>query len=84
MKNEIQSNIPPVQPLSLSPIPVSPSNNWSKILLFIILGLMTVAGLVFIGIEVGRGQALNQRLVAIQPTVLQTYINVMEENLSLA
>lgn len=71
MENEIQQNIPPVQPLpqTSNPIPTQPSTNWSKILLFTVLGLVVVAGSVFASIQIGKTQTSNQQPIATQPTV---------------
>lgn len=66
MDNQIQPNIPPIQPMPQTPI--TPSANWSKILLFILLGLIVFAGSVFIGIQIGRSQIFNQPPITIQPT----------------
>lgn len=58
MENEVQSNIPPAQPLS--EVPVLPKKNWLKILLFILIGLVVIAGSVFVGIQIGKRQIPTQ------------------------
>lgn len=70
MENEIQPNIPPVQPLPQTPVP--PTINWKRIVLFILLGLVVIAVSVFIGIQIGRNQVSSQQPVAIQPTATPT------------
>ncbi|RJQ38497.1 hypothetical protein C4559_01770 [Candidatus Microgenomates bacterium] len=78
MENEIQSNIPPVQPLSQTPTPIPPSSNWSKVLLFTVLGLIIVSGSVFVGIQIGKNQMSNQQPIVTQPIITsptQTVIN---------
>lgn len=72
MENEIQQNIPPVQPLPQTPSIVPSSTNWLKILLFVVLGLAVVAGSVFIGIQIGKNQTSSQQQITVQPTVLPT------------
>ena len=74
MKNEIQQNTPPIQSLPQTPpvIPPKPSINWSKILLFTVLGLVVVAVAVFIGIQIGKNQTSNQQPIVVQPTVQPT------------
>jgi len=70
MENEIQPNILPVQPLPQTPTPVTTpaTTNWSKILLFMILGLVIIAGLIFIG----KNITSNHQPIIVQPTVLPT------------
>ena len=82
MENEIQPNVPPVQPSPQTPIliPTQPSTNWSKILLFVVLGLVTVAGLVFIGIQIGKNQTFNQQPITVQPTTIPTQASVNPTN----
>lgn len=77
MENEVQPTIPPVQPLPQTPVPVPPSTNWSKTLLFTALGLVIVAGSVFFGIQIGKSQISNQQPVTVQPTITpsQTLVN---------
>ncbi|MCL5783999.1 MAG: hypothetical protein M1142_01425 [Patescibacteria group bacterium] len=76
MENEIQPNIPPVQPTLQTPAPVpsQSSINWSKNLLFIILGLIVVAGSVFAGIQIGKSQTPSQQPIVIQPTASPTQV----------
>ena len=68
MGNEIQPNSPPVQPLPQTPTPITPSTNWPKIILFILLELFVIAGSVFVGIQIGKNQTTNQQLITEQPT----------------
>ena len=77
MENDTQQNIPPVQPLPQTPPVIPPSTNWSKILLFTILGLIIVAGSVFVGIQIGKNQTSNQQPIVTQPTAnpTQTAVN---------
>ncbi|MDP3998337.1 MAG: hypothetical protein Q8P89_01835 [bacterium] len=69
MENEIQPNTPPVQPQLQSSTPIIPSTNWSKILLFMVLGLVIVSGSLFVGIQIGKNQKPNQQPIAAQPTI---------------
>ena len=77
MENEIQQNVPPVQPLPQTPPIISSSTNWSKILLFTMLGLVVVVVAVFIGIQIGKNQTPSQQPIVVQPTAspTQTAIN---------
>jgi hypothetical protein len=70
MENEIQPNTPPIQ--SIPQAPVSPTTNWIKIILFILLGVLVIAVSVFIGIQIGRNQVSSQQPVAIQATASPT------------
>lgn len=76
MENEVQQNITPVQPLIQTPIPTQPPTNWSKNLLFTVLGLIIVAGSVFVGIQIGKSQTPSQQPVVAQPTASPTQIAV--------
>jgi hypothetical protein len=79
MENEIQPNVLPVQPLSLTPtpIPTQSSTNGLKILIFTVLGLAIIAGSVFVGIQIGKSQTPSQQSNAVQPTSspTQTVVN---------
>lgn len=70
MDNQIQPNIPPLQPQTQILVP--PSTNWLKILLLAILGLIVVAGSVFVGIQIGKNQTPNQQPIVVQPTIIPT------------
>lgn len=74
MENEIQQNNSPVQPLpqTSTSIPTSPSANWSKILIATVLGLVVVAGSVFVGIQIGKNQTPSQQSTTVQPTATPT------------
>ncbi len=78
MENEVQSNIPPVQPLHQSPpvTPPSKSINWS-IFLFTVLELVVVTVSVFAGIQIGKNQTPNKQPIVVQPTAspTQTAVN---------
>lgn len=74
MDNQTQPNIPPVQPLPQTPI-TSPTN-WFKILLFIISGLIIIAGAVFAGIQIGKNQITKQQTITEQPTAFPTQVVV--------
>lgn len=76
MENEIQPNIPPTQPLPQipSPILISSPTNWSKILLFTVLGLIIVVVSVVAGIKIGKNQTLRQQPITVQPTASSTQI----------
>lgn len=74
MENEIQPDVSPVQPLPQTPSVIPPSTNWSKILLFTILGLIIVAGSLFAGVQIGKNQTPNQQPIAVQPTASPTQI----------
>lgn len=58
-ENQEQPSASPVTPLPQ--IPVLSSKNWLKILLFILLGLIVVAGSVFAGIQIGKRQTTSQQ-----------------------
>lgn len=70
MENPIQPNVPPAQ--SLPKALVSSSTNWSKILLFILLGLVVISGSVFIGVQIGKKQISNPQPITVQPTPIPT------------
>jgi hypothetical protein len=74
MENEIQQNNPPIQPLpqTPTPIPTQLPTNWSKILLFTVLGLIIVAGSVFTGIQIGKNQIPSQQPIVTQPIITST------------
>lgn len=72
MEGEIQSNVPPVQPLPQAPTSAPSHTNWSKILLFILLGIIVIAGSIFAGIQIGKNQITNQQPITVQPTSLST------------
>lgn len=74
MENEIQSNVPPVQPLpsSLPSISNQSSTNWSKILLFTVLGLVIIVGSVFVGIQIGKNQTPKKQPITAQPSASLT------------
>lgn len=74
MENEILQNIPPVQTSPQSPVsvPTQPSTNWSKILLITVLGLIIIAGSVFVGIQIGKSQTPSQQPIATQSTISPT------------
>jgi len=74
MENEIQPNSPPIQPIPQAP--VSPTTNWKKIILFILLGMVVVAMSVFVGIQIGRNQITNQQPIVGQPTISPTQTEV--------
>jgi hypothetical protein len=69
MENQSQQNIPPVQ-TSTQP-PISTPTNWSKTSLLIIFGLIIVAGLVFVGIKIGKNKTVTQQ-ATIPPTITLT------------
>jgi hypothetical protein len=69
VENEVQPNIPPVQPLPQTPPVSTPSTNWSKILLSTIIGLIVITGSVFIGIQIGKNQLTNQQSINEQPII---------------
>ena len=77
MENEVQQTIAPVQPLPQTPSVVPPSTNWSKTLLYLVLGLVVVVGSVFIGIQIGKNQTPSQQPIVEQPTAspTQTIVN---------
>ena len=64
MENQIQLNIPSDQ----STPPVLPSANLLKVLLFILLGLVVIAGSVFVGTQIGKNLTTNQQPITEQPT----------------
>lgn len=79
MNNEVQSNVPPAQPIPQTPAPIlfSLTTNWSKSLLFIVLGLVIVVGSVFVGIQIGKSKTTNQQPITEQPanSPIQTVAN---------
>ncbi len=70
MENKDQRDVPQVQPIPqttaavLTPTPT----NWSKNILFTVLGLVVVVVSVFVGIQIGKKQVSDQVLVTTQPT----------------
>jgi hypothetical protein len=66
VESETQPSTPLSQPLPQIPTPVSPQPpiGWLKTLLFTLLGLIVIAGSVFIGIQIEKNQTSNQ-----QPTI---------------
>lgn len=76
MGNEIQPSVPIDQSLSQTPAFTPPSTNWSRILLFVVLGLAVAAGLVFVGIQIGKNQTPSQPPIIAQPSALPTQIAI--------
>lgn len=74
MENEVQQVISSVKPLpqnqTLTPTP--PLTNWSKILLFALLGLIVITGSVFAGIQIGKNQTSIQQPAVVQQTISPT------------
>lgn len=70
MENETQQNYPPVQSPPQTPPLVPSSTIWSKKMLFIMLGLIVVAGSVFAGIQIGKSQTPGQQPITVLPTAL--------------
>jgi len=68
MEAEVPPNIARIQPLP--EVPVLPSKNWLKILSFTLLEVVVIAGSVFIGIQIGRNQIVNQQPITAQPTII--------------
>lgn len=65
MENDPQLNSSPIPP-SPEIIPAAPSStNFSKIILFIMLALITGVGLLFVGVQIGK-QTINQQESALQ------------------
>lgn len=77
MENEIQPSVPPVQPMPQAPTSVPSHTNWLKILLFVLLGIIIIAGSIFVGIQIGKNQTIDQQPVVKQPTIplIQTKVN---------
>lgn len=67
MDNQTPLNIPPVQPLPQTPI--NPSTSWSKIVFFILLGLIVVVGVVIAGIKIAKNQKAIILPAVINPTI---------------
>ncbi|MDO8657876.1 MAG: discoidin domain-containing protein [Candidatus Levybacteria bacterium] len=77
MENEIQQNVPQGQTLPQTPPLVPPFTNWLKILLFTVLGLIIVAGSVFVGIQIGKNQEFwNINVADKQTTTATTLMNL--------
>ncbi|MDO8551408.1 MAG: hypothetical protein Q7S03_01860 [bacterium] len=72
MENKTQPSVPPVQPISQAPTSIPSHTNWLKILLFILLGIIVIAGSIFTGIQIGKNQTTNQQPMTTQPTSLPT------------
>jgi len=70
MENEIQPNVPPVQPLPQTPPVIPPSTNWSKLLLFAILGFVIILGSIFTGIQIGKNPTTNKNTTSSVKTSL--------------
>lgn len=85
MRNQIKQDIPSNQPLPQTPpeVPPKPPSNWAKILLFTVLG-GTIAGSVFLGIQIGKSQTPIQRQISVQPTALQNQITASASGLAIA
>ena len=81
MENEIQQNIPPVQPTDQTSSIIPTPTNWSKILLFTVLGFVIVAGSVFVGIQIGQNQTSSQQSIVAQPTITTSKVVVNPTNL---
>jgi len=67
MENEVSSTFTPN-------LPPSPTN-WLKVLLFTMLGLVVLAGSMFVGIQIGKNQAPDQQPVVVNPTVSSTQVD---------
>lgn len=65
---EIQPNITPEQSEAQLPSPVQTQTNWSKVILFIILGLIAVTGIAYAGFYTGQKQISNKKPVNMQET----------------
>lgn len=63
MENEVQHIVS---------VPTPSSNNWSKILLFIVLELIVISGSIFVGIQIGKNQVINTNPITLQPTNIDT------------
>jgi len=68
MENENQ--IPLGQ--TLPQVPVKPSTNWLKIIVFIFLGLLVIVGAVFVGIQIGKKYPISNQP---KPFPIQTVVN---------
>jgi hypothetical protein len=69
VEKDIQSDIPPVQPVSPTPLVTPASANLLKILVVILTGLIVVTGSVFVGIQIGKKQTpIQPPPIAVQPT----------------
>ena len=71
-ENQVQSNIPSIQPTLKTPI--TSSINWLRIILFTVLGLVVITGSVFVGIQIGKSQTNNQKSITNQPTYFPTQV----------
>lgn len=83
MENGIQQNTSPIQSLPQTPPLITPkqSTNWSKILLFTVLGFVIVAGSVFVGIQIGKNQTSSKQPIVSQPTITPSKVMVNQTNL---
>ena len=70
MENVIQQNIPPFQPTPVTPVPSS--TNWSRIIIFVLIGLVLIVGSVFVGIQIRKSQITKQPPIVEQPTTFPT------------
>lgn len=70
IENKTQQNIPSAQPAS--PVPNQSINNWGKIVLLVLLGLIIIGGSIFAGIQIGKHQTTDQQQVAEKPTTNPT------------
>lgn len=69
MENEIQPSIPSTPLITPTPTVVRvQSTNWSKIILFTLLGLIIILGSVFIGIQIGKNQTPTPKTITLKPT----------------
>lgn len=78
MENQIQTEtspyVPPVEPVVQTP--VFPPTNRLIVILLVLLGIIIVAGLIFVGVQIGKGQTINQQPITVQPTVFPTQVVV--------
>ena len=71
MKDPAQSKPPSIALPSLR-IPVLQPISWLKVFLLTILGSIFVTGTMFIGIQIGKEQAINQQIITAQMTKYST------------
>jgi hypothetical protein len=56
MDEQTQTVTPTDDPLLQTPVPAAPPTNWPKIILFILLGIIVLAGAVYAGMQIAKNQ----------------------------
>lgn len=70
MNPQNQQSINPTQPINQNS--VTPTRNWYKLILFVLLGLITFGGLIFAGMQIGKKQLVSENQNIKQPVITIT------------